>query len=143
MTRLALQLILFCFLWAGDARAQASYERDETADAGGASWSADVELAPLFLVETYGAPAAGDGLRVSGWYTFRAPEGAVFTIHDYKQTSLWAGDEGLPPPEAFWRSDRPVELTVGSRLDASDPALSRFKRWLLAAYESWRRRRPD
>ncbi len=133
-------LCLVLLFEVGRAWAEAPYLRDETADGQGAAWAGDVDVAPAFLVAQFGAPAEGDGLRVSGLFTFRGTDGSVFTIHDYKQTTLWAPDEGLPTPEAFWRSARPAELSLGSRRDARDPEVLRFKAWLLEAYDRWRGR---
>ena len=80
-----------------------TYIRDESVDSSGAYVVEELEVAPLFLVERFGAPGAGDGLRVSGYYTFRSANGVIFTVHDYKTTTLWADDEGLPTPQEFWQ----------------------------------------
>ena len=69
------------------------FSRDESINSGGAYWADRVDVAPLFLVEEFGPPAVGDGIRASGQYTFRSETSIVFTVHDYKVTTLWATDE--------------------------------------------------
>ena len=120
-------------VWAGIVGAADEYIRDESLDSGGAYLVGEIEVAPRFLVERFGKPGPDDGIRVSGYYTFRAKDGVIFTIHDYKSTTLWADDEGLPTPEEFWRLTEPVELSIGARGD--DP--SKFRKWVLAEYRAW------
>jgi len=109
------------------------FSRDESISSGGAYWADRVDVAPVFLVEEFGAPAAGDGIRVSGQYTFRSETGTVFTVHDYKATTLWATDEDLPTPEAFWQLHAAQEFSIGSRgVDAKA-----FREWLLGRYSTW------
>jgi hypothetical protein len=119
--------------------AEEAYLRDETADPGGASWADDIVLAPLFLVDTFGMPADHIGLRVTGSYTFVSPEGLVFFIHDFKQTSLW--DETFQTPEEFWASDGLHELTIGSSLGPGDADVAKFKRWLSSEFQIWQSQR--
>jgi hypothetical protein len=103
------------------------FSRDESISSGGAYWADRVDVAPVFLAGEFGAPAAGDGIRVSGQYTFRSETGIVFTVHDYKATTLWATDEDLPTPEAFWQLHAAQEFSIGSRgVDAKA-----FREWLL------------
>ncbi len=93
----------------------------------------EIKVSPRFLVERFGAPGGGDGIRVSGEYTFRSMQDVVFTIHDYKSTTVWATDEELTTPEEFWRLAKPVELSVGARgNDATE-----FKKWVLGEYNVW------
>jgi hypothetical protein len=126
-------VLITSFLFAGLSCADDMYVRDQSLNAGGSYLVDEVEVPPRFLVERFGAPADGDGIRVSGEYTFRSPQGVVFTIHDYKATSLWATDEGLPTPEEFWRSTVPMELSIGARGDDA----GEFKTWILAEYRAW------
>jgi hypothetical protein len=109
------------------------FSRDESISSGGAYWADRVDVAPIFLVQEFGPPAKGDGIRVSGHYTFCSETGIVFTIHDYKMTTLWATDEDLPTPEAFWQLHAAQEFSTGSRgVDARE-----FRQWLLGRYCTW------
>jgi hypothetical protein len=83
--------LFFCF---GIAEGADKYVRDESLDSSAAYLVDEIDVAPKFLVERFGAPGEGDGLRVSGCFTFRSEDAVVFTIHDYKSTTLWATDEG-------------------------------------------------
>lgn len=70
---------------------------------------------------------------VSGQYMFRSETSIVFTVHDYKATTLWATDEDLPTPEAFWQLHAAQEFSIGScGLDAKA-----FREWLLGRYRTW------
>lgn len=109
------------------------FQRDESADGAGAYLAEDVDLIPLFLVSKFGRPSEGDGLRVSGIYTFTSEKGVVFTVHDYKNTTLWAADEGLPTPEQFWASQSAEEFSVGSKGEPPEA----FITWLLSEQERW------
>jgi len=114
------------------------FSRDESISSGGAYWADRVDVAPRFLVEEFGPPAAGDGMRVSGQYTFRSETSIVFTVHDYKATTLWATDEDLPTPEAFWQLHSAQEFSIGSRgVDAKA-----FREWLLGRYRTWLAKQP-
>ena len=115
------------------------YVRDETVSID-STYNLDyVELAPAFLVARFGPPAEGDGLRVSGLYTFISDTQETFTLHDYKSTTLWATDEQLPSVEEFWSSTTDQDISVGGR-EGTDHR--RFVAWLLAEQEAWRKRRP-
>jgi hypothetical protein len=130
MKRLVIALLFFCTAMSSAAD---MYVRDESLSSSGAYLVDEIGVSPQFLVDRFGAPSPGDGIRVSGQYTFRSKEGVVFTIHDYKSTTLWATDEGLPTPEAFWRLEESVELSIGARgNDASE-----FKKWVLSEYGAW------
>lgn len=133
MKRSVQLLLLLC---AGISNAADMYIRDESLSSAGAYLVDEVHVPPRFLVDRFGAPSIGDGIRVSGQYTFRSKEGVVFTIHDYKSTTLWVTDEGLPTPETFWRLTEPVELSIGARgNDATE-----FKKWVLGEYSAWLKR---
>ena len=109
------------------------FSRDESISSHGAYLAAEVDVAPLFLVEEFGPPAKGDGIRVSGQYTFCSADGAVFTVHDYKMTTLWTTEEGLPAPADFWKLRIGQEFSIGSRgTDTKD-----FSHWLLSRYRAW------
>jgi len=111
----------------------ASFVRDDSADWNGTYRIGTVQLSPAFLVQRFGAPAQADGERVSGTYTFRSPQGAIFTVYDYKATTLWATDESLPSPEQFWSDKSPRQFSIGGRGEPS----KEFESWLLAAYRDW------
>jgi hypothetical protein len=127
-------LLLAGLIAAGTANAASPFVRDQMAATDGTYQVGEIEIAPAFLVERFGRPGKGDGLRVSGLYAFKSTTGKVFTVYDYKATTVWAEDEELPTPKVFWEDRSAQTLSIGSRGD--DPA--EFKHWLLSEYRSWR-----
>lgn len=110
------------------------YQRDDKADANGTYLVVDIDLIPQFLVSTFGAPLEGDGLRVSGEILFSSKSGQVFSVHDYKNTTLWATDEGLPTPEEFWNSSQLEEFSLASKDEYDHQS---FLQWLLGEQKKW------
>jgi hypothetical protein len=94
----------------------------------------DILLSPRRLVERFGPPSEADGYKVSGTYAFTDKSGAVYTLYDWKATSLYGdyadrGEENPnPPPEEFWDSVEPELLMIGGHDGANVEA---FKRWLI------------
>jgi hypothetical protein len=66
--------------------------------------------------------------KVSGLYSFIDGE-KVFTVYDWKSTSLWGDD--LPSPLAFWNSQRREELSIGGNCEDA----AEFRSWLLQKYQ--------
>ena len=95
-------------------------------DTTGITIMSEIEVAPALLVRRFGAPAAGDGYKVSGEYVFVDSAGEPFVVHDWKSTNLW--EKELLSPEQFWASQEPAELCVSSR----DQETGEFERWFLA-----------
>lgn len=78
-----------------------------------------VKIAPSKLVELFGKPIECDGYKVSGEYIFEDKEsGEVFTLYDWKSTSLYDNCGG-PDPDTFWKSDEVYNFHVGGRTDAT------------------------
>jgi hypothetical protein len=102
-----------------------NYTADPHADISGTCKVADLEIAPVELVRALGAPhRRADDYKVSGEYRFVAGS-QVFTIYDWKSTSLYG--EERPSPHDFWNSQSEVCFSIGSnRKDVAD-----FKRWIL------------
>ena len=113
------------------------YRYQSELDIAGTALVAEVELTPRYLKLAYGEPAPGDGIRVSGIYKFVSDAGEVFTVYDYKSTSLWDSDGGLPAPDVFWSSGSPTTLSVGGHADSDYPA---FVQWLREKDAYWERR---
>lgn len=86
----------------------------------------EIRVAPADLVRAFGAPEESDGYKVSGEYTFTDPEGDVYTLYEWKSTSLY--DQGLDSPETFWRGSDPVYIHVGAR--AGDRGVKDFVLWV-------------
>ena len=84
-----------------------------------------VKLNPAQVVTKFGAPRGEscDG-KVSGEYTFESDEGQVFTLYEWKSTTLYDRELGCTPNQ-FWSLDAPVQLHVGGRVNAD-----RFIQWL-------------
>ena len=99
-----------------------------------------VTLSPRSLVDRFGPPLAGEDFKSSGSYSFTGAEGEVFTLYDWKATSLYYDGEkdpalvNLPSPEEFWSSWLPHEFKVGARRGSKSK--SQFCEWLLAEMAS-------
>jgi hypothetical protein len=99
---------------------------DIEAEITGTAWADDVEVAPAVLVQVFGAPPRrADSYKVSGLYSFVDQRGRVFTVYDWKSTSLWERD--LPSPLTFWNSRQLQVLSIGS----DDEDVAGFREWLL------------
>lgn len=113
------------------------------ADTAGTSRVDSVEVPPAFLVGRFGPPGPGtDDGKVSGEYVFTGPGGDVFTVHDWKATTLFAGDaDGWPTPEEFWADPEPWEFTIGGfgedNEDGLNLAATAFREWLLEQYRGY------
>ena len=137
MHQIIKHLTIVLLLYSSFAFASEIFTRDETANAGGTYLVEQADLIPRFLVSRFGQPSEGDGIRVSGEYTFVSNSGDVFTVHDYKSTTLWATDEGLPTPEQFWASEAVEDFSIGGRGDSN---AKEFVGWLLKEQETWKGR---
>ncbi len=102
------------------------YNYTKKADIDGTSQLATISLTPRYLKLAYGPPQKGDGLRVSGIYMFISDADEVFTLYDYKSTTLWDKDSNLPTPEEFWSSDTLIELSVGGKNDSDYKSFIEF-----------------
>jgi hypothetical protein len=96
----------------------------------------EIEVAPSKLVQRFGPPGPGEGFKSSGCYSFEGPEGEVFTVYDWKATSLFYVGEmdpslsHLPKPEDFWLSPTPHQFKVGARRGSKYKG--QFREWLIA-----------
>lgn len=91
------------------------------------------EFPPVALVELFGETRDSDGYKVSRKHVFTSDRGDIFTVYDWKQTTLYRGsDSGAPTPEEFWGSRELKVLRVGGRA-GSNPRP--FVRWLQGQYE--------
>ena len=110
-----------------------SFQHDPAAESGGTHQIGTIEIPPKSLVDEFGPPGAGEGYKVSGTYTFTDDSGNVYTLHDWKATSLF--DDAMEPgdeefaitPEEFWGNWNPDTLIIGGS-HACD--VEAFKAWL-------------
>jgi len=92
-----------------------------------------VKLIPRRLVEHFGRPEKFDEYKVSGEYRFVDDSGRVYTLYDYKATSLYNDqidmgiESELPTPDEFWGAERPYDFCIGGTDDCDTGA---FKVWL-------------
>lgn len=104
-----------------------TFKIDPSASVYGTAKVAALECPPDLLVERFGEPLEADGYKVSGEFVFSNESGDVFTIHDWKATTLYYGEESdAPTPEEFWSSDEVWLFTIGGRGEAGD-----FVKWLV------------
>ena len=94
------------------------FKLDNDANSGGTCLRGHVELVPRRLVEKFGYPSESDSYKSSGEYTFRGEDRDVWTLYDWKSTTLYAPD-GIHPDE-LWASDEVFEFHVGGNAPASD-----------------------
>ena len=85
---------------------------DENVSDGTSGTSSQLRIAPTTLRRLFGEPDNSDGYKVSGEYEFINDEGHVFTVYDWKSTSLY--DDCYPNPSDIWMSDKPFCFRVGS-----------------------------
>ena len=101
------------------------YKLNPHVDTSGTDGLTLFEFPPAGLVELFGQAADSDGYKVSRKH--------VFTVYDWKQTTLYRGrDSGAPTPDEFWRSREPTFLRVGGR-SGSNPRP--FLKWLQGQHE--------
>jgi hypothetical protein len=109
------------------------YKLNPHVDTSGTDGLTLFEFPPAGLVELFGQAADSDGYKVSRKHVFTSNRGDVFTVYDWKQTTLYRGrDSGAPTPDEFWRSREPTFLRVGGR-SGSNPRP--FLKWLQGQYE--------
>ena len=102
-----------------------SFKPDLNADISDTSLVDAIKVAPAELVRIFGGPPRYfDECKVSGFYSFIDGE-KVFTVYDWKSTSLW--EDGQPTPIVFWKSRRQEELSIGSNCEDA----AEFRSWLL------------
>src|SRR5438132_7923718 len=119
------------------------FRLDPHADTSGTSRVDTVEIPPAFLVERFGpaGPASLDN-KVSGCYRFTNAAGDVFTVYDWKATTLYYGEsDDWPTPEEFWADTEPVEMSTGGHGEENDDGLNlaatAFREWLLEQYRGY------
>lgn len=109
------------------------FKLEPTADVNGTSQLTMFECPPICFVELFGEPHGADGCKVSGEYVFTNEEGQVFTVYDWKETTLyWGKGNGAPTPKRFWHSERPKSLNIGGR-QGTDPGP--FIKWFIQKWE--------
>jgi hypothetical protein len=107
------------------------FKADPEVDILGTCKVADLEIAPAELVRALGAPHRRvDNYKVSGMYSF-VDGPRVFTVYDWKATSLYWDHPELPSPLAFWNSRERDTLSIGSNCERGDDAVEEFRKWLL------------
>jgi len=73
------------------------------------------------------------GTRVSGSYRFKDVAGRVYTLYDWKLTSLYTegcsyDDAPLPTPEEFWTDGSIQQLNIGG---CEGTEIEAFQAWLI------------
>jgi len=84
-----------------------------------------IEISPKRLTEVFGQPSVSDGYKTSGQYVFTSESGDVFTLYDWKSTSLY--DDEMVSPEEFWDEIGQVDLEIGA---TSKNGVQEFKSFL-------------
>lgn len=84
----------------------------------------EVKVSPARLIEVFGEPMESDGYKSSGEYLFVGDDNEVFTVYDWKSTSLY--ESYLESPQQFWSYCSPKQFSIGGK---SNP--DSFVTWLL------------
>lgn len=109
------------------------YKLNPEVDTSGTDGLTMFEFPPVGLVELFGEVSDSDGYKVSRKHVFSSDRGDIFTVYDWKQTTLYRGkNSGAPTPEEFWHSRELKFLRIGG-LTGSNPRP--FLKWLLGRYE--------
>ena len=90
-----------------------TYKLNKQASSDGTSLRGNVTISTKRLTELFGLPSSSDGYKSSGEYIFTSEAGDVFTLYDWKSTSLY--DEEMMAPEEFWNQSSPVTLNIGAK----------------------------
>lgn len=115
----------------GGKRSKPPFALDNDANACGTHRQAVVDVAPASLVGIFGEPGEGDGYKVSGEYKFVDNEGNVFTVYDYKATTLYDAEAWFRP-SLLWASTEPFEFHIG----AESGDVKAFVAWLESKVEA-------
>lgn len=100
------------------------------ADINGTHKVGEICIRFLDLVTLFGMPEESDGYKVSGEWRFVADDGRIFTIYDWKETSLY--DSDLPSVEEFRENPNPQMFSVGGhKVEGS----ADFIKWINAKAE--------
>lgn len=88
--------------------------KTNAADAAGTSFHNQTVLATYSQIEkAFGTPYEGDEYKVTAeWVLEDETTGTIFTIYDYKQSSLYSS--GLPSPESIKSGSQKLEWHIGS-----------------------------
>ena len=100
------------------------FQLDFNANINGTCRQSEINVAPARLIELFGEPGESDGYKVSGEYVFVNEAGDVFTLYDWKYTTLYNPEYGVHP-ELFWGGTKPVQFNIGGNGNAAD-----FVKWL-------------
>ena len=100
------------------------FRLNQDADINGSHRQSEVYASPAKLIERFGRPCESDGYKVSGEYIFDNEYGEVFTVYDWKCTTLYDSDYGVTPAD-FWARLIPTQFSIGGKTDSSS-----FVRWL-------------
>jgi hypothetical protein len=89
------------------------------------------------MVKRFGKHDGGDGIRSSGGWTFVGTSGEVFTVYEWRCTTLSNGRGSRSPTvREFWASWEPIKLHIGGLPDSDWQA---FRQWLQAEYRAFRK----
>ena len=74
------------------------------------------------LVDLFGKPGDADGCKVSGIFTYANDYGDIFTIYDWKMTTLYHGENSdCLTPDEFWQDGKQATVNFWeSTKDQSD-----------------------
>lgn len=93
---------------------------DQPIGAGTSYWGINVRVDPKKLVDMLGETSISDSYKTSKqWGFMHAASGAILTLYDWKETSLY--DDLYPTPGEVWNGNS-ICLHIGHRRDDRDHA---------------------
>ena len=94
------------------------FRLDQEASIAGSSLKGTFEAKYSDLERVFGKPIKADGYKVSGEWIFRSDEGKIFTVYDWKETSLY--DPSYPTVKDFRENTMPATFHVGGQGNADE-----------------------
>ena len=113
----------------------APYHLSPGANRDGTYLVGSVVLVPARLMRRFGKPSPADEHKVSGIFTFADDLGTVFTVYDWKATSLYHEDDNdgqashWPISDEFWQSIEPCTVSIGGH---DTGGTDDFRKWLVS-----------
>lgn len=108
------------------------YHLNNNASISGTHLVGEINTSPRLLLKAFGIPnTREDSYKVSGSYTFIDDYGEVFTLYDWKSTSLY--DPEYENPIDFWCNDVSQCFHIGGNTDCSN-----FLKWINAKLQKVR-----
>jgi|10_taG_2_1085330.scaffolds.fasta_scaffold30114_3 hypothetical protein len=79
-----------------------------------------ISISPKKLKKVFGKANPSDGYKISGEYAFISEdEKTLYTIYDWKMTTLYDKDESYTKPKKFWKLEKEQSFNIGGNNKSS------------------------